>query len=148
MDYREGIFTKWLMQTYGNRTTPYSMLHYYNLYSQLNSSLKGKLKLMPKKAAYTLAIRSGDLVEKEQIVEQYKNQNQKDLIALIQRSFPIPEKDRRRRAKVELLPVLVDDLLQCSQKIYLSEKKLSLSIRKKIEKGIDLLKKALESSSL
>lgn len=144
--YREGIFTKWLMQTYGNRTTPYSMLHYYNLYSQLNNSLKAKLKLMPKKAAYILAIRAGELPEKEQIVDRFENQSQKDLIALIQRSFPVPEKDKRKKKAAQPLSELVSELLDCSQKIYLTEEKIPLNVRKKIEKGIELLRKALESS--
>ena len=41
--YREGAFTFWLIQTYGNRQTPYNFLQYYELYQSLPHILLSKL---------------------------------------------------------------------------------------------------------
>ncbi len=96
-DYREGAFTKWLLFTYGNRQTPYSMLQYYEFYQSLSSELRKQIERMPKKAAYTLAARDGSLDRKLEILKNYSGERQDDVISLIQETFPGDSKDRRRK---------------------------------------------------
>ena len=48
--YQDGAFSAWLMQTYGNRQTPYNFLQYYELYIALPQVLIPKLSSMPKQA--------------------------------------------------------------------------------------------------
>lgn len=144
-DYRDGIFTKWLMKTYGNRTTPYSMLHFFNLYHQLNGSLKEKLQLMPKKAAYTLASRVGELVVKEQIVEQFDNQNQKDLIAMIKRSFPVEENSLPIRKKTDRANEIAGDMLSMAKKLFDLKLNLTPKAIKKLKCVIEEIEKSLKN---
>lgn len=99
-DYREGAFSKWLLQTYGNRQTPYSMLQYYELYTSLSKELQPKLEIMPKKAAYTLASRDGKLSKKCEIIGGYSGEKQKEVISMIQEIFPVSKKDKRRRKEI------------------------------------------------
>ncbi|MCB1136958.1 MAG: CT583 family protein, partial [Chlamydiia bacterium] len=101
--YREGAFTAWLIETYGNRQTPYSILQYCDLHSQLPSEgLKKKLENIPRKAAYTLAGRSGALHLKRRILEDHGDEGQKELIMIIQDTFPLSDGDRRQRKEANL----------------------------------------------
>lgn len=96
-DYREGAFNKWMLTTYGNRQTPYSMLRYYELYHELNSSdLRKKMEAMPKKAVYTLAFRSGSHEQKREIIENYSGEKQKALILEIQSRFPAASDSKKK----------------------------------------------------
>ncbi len=101
--YREGAFTAWLIETYGNRQTPYSILQYCELYHMLPSEgLKKKLEAIPRKAAYTLAGRTGEMHLKRRILEDHSNEGQKDLIMIIQDTFPLPDGDRRQRKEANV----------------------------------------------
>jgi hypothetical protein len=95
--YKEGAFSAWLVATYGNRQTPYSMLQYYELYHILPDPVRPLIEHLPKKAAYTLASRDGSLEEKVDIIREYKGERQRDVILLIQKKFPCAEYDKRRR---------------------------------------------------
>jgi hypothetical protein len=96
-DYQEGAFTKWLLATYGNRQTPYSMLQYYEFYQSIPTDLRPRIESMPKKAAYTLAARDGLLDRKLEIVRNYAGEKQNDIILLIQETFPGDVDDKRRK---------------------------------------------------
>lgn len=100
-NYQDGAFTEWLLATYGNRQTPYSMLQYYEFYHSLPAQERLLIEGMPKKAAYTLAARDGSLDSKLDILRSYRGENQKELILLIQERFPRPVHDRRRKSSNE-----------------------------------------------
>lgn len=93
--YKEGAFTAWLIQTYGNRQTPYNFLQYYELYTSLPQLLIPKLDEMPKQAVYTLASRSGPLEMKEEIIKNYNGESKQELLTLIRRTFPLAAEDKR-----------------------------------------------------
>ena len=93
--YQEGAFTFWLVQTYGNRQTPYNFLQYFELYEQLPKTLLLKLDEMPRQAAYTLASRAGPFEIKEEIVKNYNGESKQDLLDQIRKKFPLRAKDKR-----------------------------------------------------
>ncbi|NGX41661.1 MAG: hypothetical protein KR126chlam4_01506, partial [Candidatus Anoxychlamydiales bacterium] len=74
-NYKEGAFTYWLMETYGNRQTPYNFLQYYDFYMDMPTNLRTQIDSMPRQAIYTLASRGGDLEKKQDIVQNYKGQS-------------------------------------------------------------------------
>lgn len=94
--YKDGAFSKWLMATYGNRQTPYSMLRYYELYQNAPVSHKALIESAPKKAVYLLASRDGDLNKKMEILQNHGKSKQSDLVLLIQETFPVAENDQRQ----------------------------------------------------
>lgn len=95
--YRDGAFTGWLINTYGNRQTPYNFLHYFELYQSLSSALKTKIDEMPRQAVYSLASRSGEREKKEEIIKNYQGQTKQQLLALIRETFPLAQDDRRNQ---------------------------------------------------
>ncbi len=95
--YKDGAFTAWLINTYGNRQTPYNFLQYYEFYMLIPPILRPLLESMPKQAIYTLASRDGALEQKETLVKNYGGESKKELIALIRDTFPLSEKDKRRQ---------------------------------------------------
>lgn len=94
--YRQGAFSEWLMQTYGNRQTPYNFLQYYDFYQSLTTTLKEKVLDMPKQAVYTLASRSGDLEKKAPFIERYKGESKEELLTNIRKAFPLKLSDKRK----------------------------------------------------
>lgn len=95
-NYREGAFTKWLMSTYGNRQTPYSMLRYYEFYQSAPKETQSMIESAPKKAVYLLASREGDKSKKLELIQKHGTSKQSDLLLLIQSTFPIDETDKRK----------------------------------------------------
>jgi hypothetical protein len=93
--YRDGAFTAWLIQTYGNRQTPYNFLQYYELYNSLPQMLLPKLDSMPKQALYTLASREGSKEMKEEIIKNYQGETKQELLELIRKKFPLSSSDKR-----------------------------------------------------
>jgi hypothetical protein len=103
-NYKEGAFTLWLIQTYGNRQTPYNFLQYYELYEKLSPTLIPKLDAMPRQAAYTLASRLGPFPLKEEVIQSYQGETKQILLDKIRKLFPLSRKDRRAQNK-ELLVI-------------------------------------------
>lgn len=95
-NYRDGCFTKWLLMTYGNRQTPYSMLRYYELYQNVPQNYKIMIEAVPKKAVYMLASRDGDINKKLEIIEKHGKDTQSDLLLLIQETFPVSQTNNRK----------------------------------------------------
>jgi hypothetical protein len=95
--YREGAFTAWLKIAYGNRQTPYNFLHYYQFHEAIAKDLRMQLALMPRQAVYTLASRDGPLQIKERLVATYAGESKNDLLKTIRHSFPLTDKDKRKR---------------------------------------------------
>jgi hypothetical protein len=95
-NYREGAFTRWLMSTYGNRQTPYSMLRYYEFYQSAPKEARKMIESAPKKAVYLLASREGDKNKKFKLIQEHGTSSQSDLLLLIQSTFPTEETDGRK----------------------------------------------------
>jgi hypothetical protein len=93
--YRDGAFTLWLYNTYGNRQTPYNFLQYYEFYAVMPPALHSKIDQMPRQAVYTLASRSGPLERKQEIVNSYTGQPKQELLKVIRREFPLDDEDKR-----------------------------------------------------
>lgn len=99
--YADGAFTAWLIETYGNRQTPYNLLQYYEFHSKVCSSLRTQLEKMPRQAIYTLASREGCFEKKCEIVAQYKGETKAELLTLIRQIFPLNESDGRQTTSGE-----------------------------------------------
>jgi len=95
-NYKEGAFTHWLNETYGNRQTPYNFLQYYEFYMDMPANLRPQIDSMPRQAIYTLASRGGDLDKKQDIVKNYKGQAKQELLSIIRKLFPLSEEDKRQ----------------------------------------------------
>lgn len=95
--YKDGAFSGWLINTYGNRQTPYNFLHYFELYESLPAQLKTKVDEMPRQAVYSLASRSGKREKKEEIIESYQGETKQQLLALIRETFPLSVEDKRNQ---------------------------------------------------
>lgn len=95
--YRDGAFTAWLIQTYGNRQTPYNFLQYYDLYTSLPQMLIPKLDTIPRQALYTLASREGSIEMKEEIIKSYQGETKQEFLDLIRKKFPLSQSDKRAR---------------------------------------------------
>ena len=93
--YQEGAFTAWLLETYGNRQTPYNLLQYYEFYYQMPSHLRPLIDQMPRQAIYTLASRSIPFAQKKAFIESYQGQTKEELLRQIRRQFPLDQEDRR-----------------------------------------------------
>ncbi len=96
--YKDGAFTAWLLATYGNRQTPYSMLQYFDLYTSLPQKEKLLIESLPKKAAYALASREGAFETKLQLLKGYKGEKQQEMIVRIRETFPKNSADKRTKS--------------------------------------------------
>ena len=112
-NYREGAFSKWLMETYGNRQTPYSMLRYYEFYNSAPKELQKIIEAAPKKVVYQLATREGDNSRKLDFIKAHGASKQSDTILLMQETFPVTITDKRKplmASKIEALCKLCTSL--------------------------------------
>ncbi len=94
--YRDGAFSAWLINTYGNRQTPYNFLQYYEFYLQLPPTLHLKLDAMPRQAVYTLASRDAPFEQKEDILKNYNGETKNEVLTLIRKTFPLDDRDGRK----------------------------------------------------
>lgn len=136
-NYRDGAFSAWLMNTYGNRQTPYNFLQYYEFYLSLPSNLIPKLEEMPRQAIYTLASRDIPLEQKKEVLENYQGETKNELLDLIRNKFPLEDSDKRR-----------EDLAnQASQLMHRLTRLLTLKRFKPTPSEREVLKKQLEELS-
>lgn len=98
--YKDGAFTNWLNMTYGNRQTPYRMLRFYELFQKIETPDRLLLESMPKKAAYSLAMREGDIQKKMDIIREYHKEEQNHILHAIQKILPLSQEDRRTHRKI------------------------------------------------
>ena len=94
-NYQDGAFTAFLLETYGNRQTPYNFLQYFEFYQSMPQNLHKQIDNMPRQAIYALASRTGDNDVKKELVENYQGETKNELLSLIREKFPIDEKDNR-----------------------------------------------------
>lgn len=107
--YKDGAFSLWLMQTYGNRQTPYNFLQYYEFYTTSTDAIQKAIDLLPKQVIYTLASR--DIVKeiKEQFILSYKGETKAELLARIRDLFPLDDEDKRSQK-------ISEQVLECLKK--------------------------------
>ncbi len=137
--YREGAFTFWLIQTYGNRQTPYNFLQYYELYQSLPHILLSKLDEMPRQAAYTLASRTGPFELKKEIIQNYGGETKQVLLEQIRRAFPLNQRDKRGQKYGE---IFVKSLKRIS--LFVSNHPLELTASQK-KQALEILRSLKES---
>jgi len=111
-NYKEGAFSSWLINTYGNRQTPYNFMQYYNFYMEMPQKLRPQIDTMPRQAIYTLASRSGDLEKKQDFIKNYQGQPKQELLSIIRKLFPLSAKDKRQ-------PNLADQFISSLKKLNL-----------------------------
>ncbi len=138
--YKEGAFSFWLIQVYGNRQTPYNFLQYFELYQQLPGALLPKLDEMPRQAAYTLASRPGPFPLKEEIIKNYKGETKQVLLDYIRKAFPLSSKDRRAQ---DLGVTLVKSLQKISTFLSLNSVQLDNIQKKKAQELLNTLQKQI-----
>jgi len=102
-NYREGAFTKWLMATYGNRQTPYSMLRYYEFVQRAPKESRAMIEAAPKKGVYLLASREGDDRKKLDLIQTHGGKKQSDFLQAIQCIFPTTESSKRKAPMISTL---------------------------------------------
>lgn len=142
--YKEGAFTAWLIQTYGNRQTPYNLMQYYEFYDSLPLALRPKLEHMPRQAVYTLASREGEHQKKLAIVENYAGETKGALLNLIREQFPLQEKDRRRQN----LPEAVMVTLKKAYALLEKTRSLTANQRHAIKEEISQFKELLDQTKV
>ncbi|MCB1082339.1 MAG: CT583 family protein [Chlamydiia bacterium] len=119
--YRDGTFTLWLESTFGSRRSGYNMLTYYELFTSLpDEDLRRKYKIMPQRAAYSLANRRGDLQKKMEIIDKYFGLKSNELISIVQKEFS----NRDGRSKKGVLS-LINRLLESIDQLVKRKKELT-----------------------
>jgi Uncharacterised protein family (UPF0137) len=136
-NYREGAFTKWLMSTYKNRQTPYSMLRYYEFYQSAPKETRLMIESAPKKCVYLLASREGNQSKKFDLIKEHGKSTQSDLLILIQTAFPIQESDKRK----PLNTLTIESMSKLCKKLEIRCKYISEEDRMDIQKLIDRLQR-------
>ena len=110
-NYKDGAFSKWLLVTYGNRQTPYSMLRYYEFYQSAPEETRPMIEAAPKKCMYALASREVDLIKKLEGVKNNCNKSQADFLESIQSMFPTAQAGKRESVKNKSTLNSMDTLL-------------------------------------
>jgi len=117
----ERTFSEWMKITFtqGHRSA-YNALEFFQFHEELEDPvLQNRLKEIPKKAAYLLASRDGELSKKEEILKKYTDQKADDLITIIDEMLPLPQSDLRKRKDDDATSV---DTLYAILKSYKSER--------------------------
>jgi len=132
--YHDGTFSKWLQLAYGNRQTPYSMLQFYDLFSRLEKDEKELINSMPKRAAYALASRAGEIEKKVAIIKEHYDSSPDEIIRAVQEAFPLKISDKRKTSRrvsdVDLLRLILPNIRK-------------LKDRKSLEKVLEMVEKLL-----
>lgn len=128
--YKEGAFTAWLIEAYGNRQTPYNFMQYFEFHSQIPKTLLPQLELMPRQAIYTLASRNGRLDEKIEILESYQGESKQEMLEKIRLRFPLSQSDKRQKNPFEALLSMVKDIERKIPKLKPEEKKRLIKVIK------------------
>jgi hypothetical protein len=137
----KGAFSNWLLNTFGNKRSAYNILSYYDFYTSLpKKSLKEKLKQMPVQAVYSLASRKGLPQIKYDIISNYNNEKQKEVLLQIKERLPLAKTDKRTTKDNN---TLVLEQLRTSSKI-LKHRMTYLSPEEKTE--IETVLKSLQES--
>ncbi|MFV0340421.1 MAG: CT583 family protein [Parachlamydiaceae bacterium] len=121
-NYKDGAFTSWLVAVYGNRQTPYNLLHYFLFYNSIPKETRPQIEAMPRQAIYSIASRDGSLDEKVDFLLHNRGKRKSELLQLMRDLFPLETKDRRRERPVQAALIALEKAL-----MYLDRKKSKLS---------------------
>lgn len=121
-NYKEGAFTSWMVTVYGNRQTPYNLLHYYLFFNAIPRDARSSIEAMPRQAIYSIASREGALDEKVDFLLHNRGKTKSELLQLMRDLFPLEAKDRRRERPVEAALTALEKALY-----FLERKKSRLS---------------------
>jgi len=142
-NYKDGAFTAWLLATYGNRQTPYNFMQYYEFYSSIPPMLRPQIEEMPRQAIYTLASREGPIDKKVEIVEDYKGQTKDEILRIIRETFPLSNKDKRKRnygeAAIQHLEKVYSVLSERKVKVKKGQKKMIAELLESITELLETL---------
>lgn len=105
-NYKDGAFTKWMIEVYGNRQTPYNFLQYYELYSRLDDEIKKIADEMPKQAMYSLASRQADEEAKKRFIMSYKGETKQAILSRLRATFPLHRADNRKSKQANVTQFL------------------------------------------
>ena len=117
------------------------MLHFYELFQELEGEDRKLLEKMPKKVAYQLAMRDGSLMDKAMVIRNHQSKSPEEISEEIQKVFPLQKEDRRidhSNKDDRIVKTLENAVAKLMQK-----KSLSNCIRKKLEKLIENMQKIL-----
>lgn len=64
------------------------MLQFYDLFMKLGKDEKDLISAMPKRAAYALASRSGEIRKKIEIIKEHYDSPLDEIIQVVQDTFP------------------------------------------------------------
>jgi hypothetical protein len=138
--YKEGAFTSWLIETYGNRQTPYNLLQYYEFYLEMPKELRPKIDTMPRQAIYALSSRNIPTIKKQSFLEQFDGQTKEELLQMIRDQFPIDRADKRRQNLNEVILSQLEKTLSLVKK---SKSKWSQKQKARFYKLLEVLKEAI-----
>ncbi|MEM7175285.1 MAG: CT583 family protein [Chlamydiota bacterium] len=136
--YRDGAFSDYLLNVYGNRQTPYNFLLYYDFYSKASKNQQKIISDMPRQVVYSLSSRKIPQEEKEAFIEAYRGETKAELLQKLRQSFPLPPQDRRKsdqaRRAINLLKITTTVLENHSPSFSLKEKQEIRSLVLEIQK--------------
>lgn len=110
--YREGAFSSFLMQTYGNRQTPYNFLLYYELYNSVSKNIQKTIDPMPKQAIYSLSSRQVSIDEKVEFIKSYQGETKSELMHKLRETFPLEAEDKRKAQPAKQVEMLLEKALR------------------------------------
>ena len=143
-NYKEGAFSAWLTAVYGNRQTPYNLLHYYLFYQAIPLQSRPKIEEMPRQAVYSIASRKGELEEKVQFLLENHGKRKSELLFLMRDLFPLQQRDKRKERPIEGAVIALDKAL-----LLLSRKKGRLNEEEKeaLKERLSALQSVLKEKS-
>ncbi len=109
--YSEGAFSSFLVQTYGNRQTPYNFLLYYEFYTSVSKGVQKIIDPMPKQAIYSLSSRDISKDEKIDFVKSYQGETKVQLLQRLRDVYPLKEKDKRKAILAKQVEVMLEKSL-------------------------------------
>ena len=109
--YNEGAFSSFLMQTYGNRQTPYNFLLYYEFYTSVSKGVQKIIDPMPKQAIYSLSSRDISKGEKIDFVKSYQGETKVELLQRLRDVYPLKSKDKRKAVLAKQVELLLEKSL-------------------------------------
>lgn len=126
-NYREGAFSTWLVNAYGNRQTPYNFLQYFEFFQALPEKHRPLVEKMPRQVVYQLASRKDHLLKKLALIERCAGLSARNFLQQLRRELPLKPLDQRRarNAILALLERLKD--LIVSQRADLSADELAVA---------------------
>lgn len=101
--YSTGTFTKWLQTVYGNTSTPYDFMRYYELHQDLlgiKKDVTEKMVQMPRKLVYRLSNQKIDILKKIELIEECYQKNYTEIEVALHKIAPPNQKTKPPSSRV------------------------------------------------